>query len=386
MIVSDPVHGTIEIPDKYRHILATRPLARLRNVRQLGFTPSVYTGAVHTRYEHTLGKTFVLMNLLDQFRITDPALRERLVVAALMSEIGSYPLSHSTTWLFADKLHISKRDYARQLCDYVFSLSSTEKEFIWGPSIAAHAWFTTMPAFSNYPELTVLRLAGDIDYALRDAHYSGRYINSFDYRYFQTLVDISSAACQEELAESVRELYRSIYALNSVYGDPLRRFITLILARLTGFLIDQRYLDVERYRAPAEYLELDDDRFIADISLATQRAYDDGYAWVSDMFDCVKQVRSVEIQRQPISDDLKSLTIPELERTIASVHDISDANRVVAMTDTKPNAPKYVLFGRTFDCYSSAVGSDYFYAMTGLEGATNRTGLWDERYVFFTIV
>ncbi len=386
MIVSDPIHGTIEISDKYRHILATRPLARLRNIRQLGFTPSVYTGAVHTRYEHTLGKTFVLMNLLDQFRITDATLREKLIVAALLSEIGSYPLSHSTTWLFADHLHLSKADYARQLSDYVFPLSALEKEFIWGPSTDGHRWFTKMSAFAGFPEVTMLRLAGDIDYALRDAHYSGRYINGFDYRYFQTLVEIESDACQEELAEGVRELYRSIYALNSVYGDPLRRFITLILARLTGFLIDQHYLDVERYRAPAEYLELDDDRFMADIGLATKRAHDAGYTWAGDMFDCVKQLRPVEIRRQQMSDDLKALTIPELECAIAAAAGVNDPNRVVAMTDTKPNAPKYVLFGRTFDCYSSAVGSDYFYAMTGLERATNRTGLWDERYVFYTIV
>lgn len=386
MIVSDPVHGSIEIPDAYRSILATPPLARLRNIRQLGFTPAVYTGAVHTRYEHTLGKTHVLIGLLDQFSISDRNLREKLILASLLSEIGSYPLSHSTTWLFADKLNMSKADYARQLGTSAFPLSPVEQEFIWGPSLDQHAWFTSREPFAQFPELTLLRLAGDIDYALRDAHFSGRYAHSFDYRYFQTLTDVAGDGVQEQLKESVRELYRSIYALNAVYGDPLRRFITLILARLTGFLIDNRILDVKRYRTSADYLELDDDRFLADIALAAGRAVADGYGWIGDMFDCVRQVRTVEIQRLELRSDLARLDIPALEAAIATTHGIRDVHRVVAMTDTKPNVAKYVLFGRTFDCYSAAVSSDYFEAMTGPYDATNRTGLWDDRYVFFAIV
>jgi hypothetical protein len=386
MIFSDSVHGNIEIPDKYRTLLSTAPLTRLRNVRQLGFTPAVYTGAVHTRFEHTIGKTYVLMGLLDQFRVSPPATRERYIVAALLSEIGSYPLSHSSSWLFEERLQMSKDVYARLLSDHIRPLSASEKDFIWDRSHPDHEWFRNLPAFAEFPDVDILQLAGDIDYALRDAHYSGRYTNSFDYRYFRTLVDTESERCQQELNESVKELYRSIYALNSVYGDPVRRFITLIFIRLLDFLVDKGYLDVERYRKPAEYLLLDDDRFIAHVGKAAIKAAGDGVPWTVEMFEYVKQLKPVEIHQLELSPELRAMSVPELERAIADKQGLADPVRVVAMNDTMPNAPKYVLFGQTFDCYSNAIGSDYFCTMTGLKRGTNRTGLWDNRYLFYTII
>jgi HD superfamily phosphohydrolase len=64
-VITDPIHGDIFITVLEQLILDTPPLQRLRRVRQLGTTHSVYPGAVHTRLAHSLGAVRVVQTLLD---------------------------------------------------------------------------------------------------------------------------------------------------------------------------------------------------------------------------------------------------------------------------------------------------------------------------------
>lgn len=389
MIFSDTIHGRVHIPDNYESYTEGRPLTRLRNVRQLGFTPSVYTGAVHTRFEHTIGKTKVLIDLLDQFQVDKESLREKYIRASLLQEIGTFPFSHSTAWLFTKRMGMSKTDYAKVLCDSFFrTVSESLKHFIWG-NHDQHDWFRKEnSAFRDFESMTLLKLAGDIDYTLRDAHYSGRYSNSFDYRYFRTLVDIDSPSCQEEIAESIRELYRSIYALNSVYGGINRRFLTLIFIRLSDFLVDNNYLDINKYKEghyAIRYADLDDDKFMSILRDATVSAEEDGYLWAKTMLDFIEQLKQVNIQKTDIPDESVSKSFREVESHIARENDV-DERQVVAINDHRPNAIGYDLFGKRFACYRDAIESEHFKRMTGLREGTNITGLLDERSVFYAIL
>lgn len=385
MILSDAVHGAVQIPNSMSFLLDKKPLARLRNIRQLGFTPSVYTGAVHTRFEHTIGKTAVLMNLMDQFNIRDEHLRERYVFASLLSEIGSFPLSYSTSWLFVHRMNMSKMRYARLLSDTYLEVEKSEQDFIWKQDHSDHSWFSRIPAFSGFHGLTIMKLAGDIDYALRDAHYSGRYSNSFDYRYFKTLVTLDTGVGRAELAESVRELYRSIYALNSVYGDVTRRFITLIFVKLAGFLVDGGYLRLKRYKQPQAYVELDDDQFMAAVRDAVGKAAGDGHVWTETMLRYIEQLEVIDIRRRPVRGDVRQNTLSDVERQIALDYGV-DANQVVAINDALSNQLGYVLFGKKFSCYSEAVESQFFRDMTGLGVGSNRTGLLEEEAIFYSVI
>src|SRR5881397_2686969 len=54
-IVRCPVHGFIRFSRNERHILDHDVFQRLRRIRQLALTFLVYPGAVHTRFEHSLG-------------------------------------------------------------------------------------------------------------------------------------------------------------------------------------------------------------------------------------------------------------------------------------------------------------------------------------------
>jgi HD superfamily phosphohydrolase len=386
---SDPVHGRIDIPDTFKELMGSRVMTRLRNIRQLGFTPSVYAGAVHTRFEHTIGKTAVLIKLLDQFQVRDDGLRQRYIRASLLSEIGTYPLSYSTSWFFRRVVGMSKSDYARLLCDTyvtsIFSLSDSDKHFIWEPNDEAHIWFQNMPAIRQFPHLGIMKLAGDIDYAMRDGHYSGRYSNSFDFRYFSTLVEITDHSCQQELAESIRELYRSIYSLNSVYGDVVRRFITLVFVRLVSFLVAQKFFRISSYKDAPTYVELDDDRFMSDLSGATSDAAKTGIAWPTRMLRIINQLEPTHIRSLERTPELADLSLHQIEQEIAKRESV-ESDCVIAINDGCVNDLGYVLFGTHFNCYKDAIDSDYFTQMTGLQEGSNRTGLLNDKSIYYTVV
>jgi HD superfamily phosphohydrolase len=61
----DPVHGFIEVSSDERRVIDSRPLQRLRRVRQLALTSLVYPGASHSRFEHSLGTMHLASRVFD---------------------------------------------------------------------------------------------------------------------------------------------------------------------------------------------------------------------------------------------------------------------------------------------------------------------------------
>lgn len=62
---TDPIHGEIYLNRLERLIVDSPGFQRLRRVRQLGTTHLVYPGAVHTRFQHSLGALRVVQDLFD---------------------------------------------------------------------------------------------------------------------------------------------------------------------------------------------------------------------------------------------------------------------------------------------------------------------------------
>jgi uncharacterized protein len=102
--IRDPVHGFVRADSLERALIDTRPLQRLRSIRQLGMMFFVFPGAEHSRFSHALGAMELAGRLYDALAakgegLLDPdrrARERRLVRAAgLLHDIGHAPFSHS---------------------------------------------------------------------------------------------------------------------------------------------------------------------------------------------------------------------------------------------------------------------------------------------------
>ena len=104
-ILRDPVHGDIELTRDELRLVDTEPFQRLRGIKQLGSASLVYPGAVHTRFEHSIGTLHVCDQLLAACNknaqrdatcraVTDDE-RRVLRVAALLHDVTHIPYGHN---------------------------------------------------------------------------------------------------------------------------------------------------------------------------------------------------------------------------------------------------------------------------------------------------
>jgi len=105
----DPIHGFIHADEFERALIDSRPVQRLRSIRQLGFTNLIFPGAEHSRFSHVLGAMHLAGRAYDALAARsngrlDPDVesRDRRIVraAALLHDIGHAPFSHSAEELF----------------------------------------------------------------------------------------------------------------------------------------------------------------------------------------------------------------------------------------------------------------------------------------------
>lgn len=109
MIINDPVHGFIEIPDGILASLVKHPyFIRLNRIEQLGPTSYVYPGGRHTRFLHSIGALHLITNALQTLRSRhcDIAPEEALgaQIAMLLHDIGHGPMSHCLEGMFISDL------------------------------------------------------------------------------------------------------------------------------------------------------------------------------------------------------------------------------------------------------------------------------------------
>lgn len=91
--VRDPVHNFVALRDAEVKLLGTPLMQRLRRVRQLAMANLVYPGALHTRFDHSLGVCHVAGLMADQL-LTDKDHVALVRLAALLHDLGHGPFSH----------------------------------------------------------------------------------------------------------------------------------------------------------------------------------------------------------------------------------------------------------------------------------------------------
>ena len=115
--IRDPIYGFIEFNEWERDIINHPVFQRLRRIRQLGLTSMIYPGAMHTRFEHSLGVMHLATKMFDNIikkdknkRLLEDELgygeggferdKQLLRLAALLHDVGHAPFSHASEELF----------------------------------------------------------------------------------------------------------------------------------------------------------------------------------------------------------------------------------------------------------------------------------------------
>ena len=123
-LIRDAVHGDIEMSSLEVELMDTPEFQRLRGIKQLGTAYLVFPSAVHTRFEHSLGTSWMAHRILQIVRRTAGVSQdeERLIrVAALLHDLTHIPFGHT---LEDERRVLPRHDKDEERVDYFFRLSA----------------------------------------------------------------------------------------------------------------------------------------------------------------------------------------------------------------------------------------------------------------------
>lgn len=194
-VMKDPVHGTMQFTDEedrwIKPFIDSKGMQRLRHIKQLGFADYIFPGAVHTRFNHSLGCCYVGSQIAHKIELPETS-RQLVMIACLLHDIGHGPFSHAFEGLFDDKLIHHEAWTPYFLSEY------TEPKFFdaynaMNPKAKLNEdqFNEIMKMIMHQPmndqllaDIVSSQLDADrLDYLLRDSHFCGVRYGQFDFRW-----------------------------------------------------------------------------------------------------------------------------------------------------------------------------------------------------------
>ncbi len=112
--IFDPIHGSIKIGGVYLDILDRHEMQRLRYVKQLDMGYMVFPGANHTRFEHCLGTYRLSERMAESLGLSDEDKRA-VMAAGLLHDVCHPPFSHTLEEMIYERTGMDHMDMARRL-------------------------------------------------------------------------------------------------------------------------------------------------------------------------------------------------------------------------------------------------------------------------------
>jgi HD superfamily phosphohydrolase len=269
-VLRDPVHGDVYLTHEEIAILDTQEMQRLRGLKQLGTAYLAYPGAVHTRFDHSIGTLFnaqAMIEAIGRNYALDPrgclSLGEdeaRVVrIAALIHDVTHIPFGHNIedqTGLF--ERHDSAHRFREMLGDGT-ELGRTLAEM----GVREDVLSTLLPVGSAergevppcWSQIVSDTISSDIlDYLQRDAYFTGLHLG-VDPRianYFRVdrasgnlYIDLAKRNVLREdiLSEVVRMLEARYYFSERVYYHHAKVAAGALVARAVELAVDARVLE-----------------------------------------------------------------------------------------------------------------------------------------------
>lgn len=254
-IVHDPLHGSISINGFFLDILDRHEMQRLHAIKQLGLGNMVFPGANHTRFEHCMGVYHLAGRMAEALELNnEDAVTVR--AAAFLHDICHPPFSHTMEEIMETSMKMDHMDLARELifgtmptylerdrdlfdgvepisvllenngvspdevCDLIaYPVSKNESlDLFASDKGSSQAFFNSKDYVHQIIHGPVD--ADQMDYLIRDAHYTGvthgsidmdRLLSQMSIRNSKMVLDKGGIVAAEGLMVSRALMYSSVY-------------------------------------------------------------------------------------------------------------------------------------------------------------------------------
>jgi len=221
-ILNDPVYGFINIPKGTSYqIIEHEYFQRLRRIKQLGLTYYVYPGAIHSRFQHTLGATHLMSEALNTLRSKGVEISDAEYLAGiqaiLLHDIGHGPFSHSLEHSIVNG--ISHEDISLELMSYF------NQKFDGALELAIQVFKNLYPKHFLHQLVSSQLDVDRLDYLLRDSFFTGvsegivgsdRIIKMLNVSDNRLVVDVKGVYSIEKFLIARRLMYWQVYLHKTV--------------------------------------------------------------------------------------------------------------------------------------------------------------------------
>ncbi|XP_041004603.1 deoxynucleoside triphosphate triphosphohydrolase SAMHD1 homolog isoform X1 [Juglans microcarpa x Juglans regia] len=278
--VHDNVHGNIYLDPLCLKFIDTQEFQRLRDLKQLGLAHLVYPGAVHSRFEHSLGVYWLASEAVQKLKNyqgselgIDHFDIQTVKLAGLLHDVGHGPFSHLFEREFLPRVladHWSHEEMSVKLVDCIVDEHHIEidpemikkvKEMILASSNYSLPKGSREKRFL-YDIVANGRNGIDVDkfdYIIRDCRACGLGCNFQFQRLMETMRVLGDEICYRakeyltvhKLFATRADLHRTVYTHSKVKAIELMVTDALLKAN--------DYLEISSYtQDPSEYWKLDD--------------------------------------------------------------------------------------------------------------------------------
>ena len=325
--IYDPVHGNIDITQIEKEIIHTPEFLKLMGIRQLGLKSLVFPGALHTRFEHSIGTMYLCDVYLDYLDKDDPKTRQIMRLCGLLHDIGHGPFSHAIEEILETRKKwvpniedVKEVFFNKEHKEFEEDLDSESSEILEDLDFKTHDAFSIFitlampfkyekfkkdkPLFEEVAKTLYGKklssnekwkhdiIHGDtgadrIDYLLRDSHHTGISFGIVDLeqilRYIE-LIDDSlhlgnkkkdiDASYKEKISRTVGEniLISRIHHYNMLVENPKAVGIEKTLYKCLCLYLENLNDDEKAKKKISEiFLDWDDNRLIQEIKNQTEK-------------------------------------------------------------------------------------------------------------------
>jgi uncharacterized protein len=267
--IKDPIHGYVRISETEKTIIDTRPVQRLRRLRQLAGSEFVYPAANHTRFEHVVGAMH-LAGVLSEVLPTgmDDHTREQMRLAALLHDIGHGPFSHVFEPLMVRHLKKTHEDFVPWLVNETEIANKVDDAGFDPRKLGLLAVGRLRDRKRPYLD-QIISSSVDVDkmdFLVRDSFHTGAGYGSVDvHRLIYTMDVINENLSVDGRAVATLEsfLLARLESFRTIYFHRASRAVQIMIVQALEAAKDE--LNLLSFDEPEDYLRLDDYKVWTDL-------------------------------------------------------------------------------------------------------------------------